>query len=356
MFKKIAEGNVFANTKNATSGSRTAPLADGKIICSYMTNSAQGINDFIPWVCYSEDGENWSAPVCPWEEIIGKKSVFGSIRRALNGKICFAGISTPITAPGEPFWSDEVGGMLANKLVYSISDDGYSFPPLTEVDLPYYASAENPGGMLVEEDGTIMILYSPYPTIEQKEPTEVRRMVIVRSEDGGKTFTPYIVGAEEGPCQYAEAWLVKLTNGTHFISTWQTAANAHPDRYLLSTDDANTFTEAMPLPFNGQSTSCEPAEGGKVYVIYNQRREEPQGVWLALGKPDESGFNLIANEPIWQADSATRNGTDGEFGNWTDFAFGEPHVSILPDGTLLATLWYESGDTKGVRYVKLAIE
>ncbi len=40
---------------------------------------------------------------------------------------------------------------------------------------------------------------------------------------------------------------------------------------------------------------------------------------------------------------------DGE--NW-----GEPHVKLLPDGTLIACLWYDSGEKKGIRYVKLAIE
>jgi hypothetical protein len=320
-----------------------------------MTNSSQGINDFIPWISYSDDGIQWSEPVCPWTEIINKRSVFGSVRRTLDGRICFAGISTPIKKAGEAFWSDEAGGMLENKLVYSLSCDGYSFSDLIEIDLPYYASAENPGGMLVEEDGTMRILYSPYPTIEKKEPTEVNRMVIVSSKDGGKSFIPQIIGEQPHPCQYAEAWLIKLTNGKYFVSTWQTATESGTDKYLLS-DDVSTFSPPISLPFNGQSTACEPWNDGKVFVIYNQRRQEPRGVWLAAGRPNEDGFNMIANEPIWLTETATKSNSSGSFENWTDFAFGEPHVTLLSDGNLLCTLWYESDGKSGVRYVKLSIE
>ena len=358
MFKIISEGDIFVANEKITraSGSRTAVLPDGRLICTFMSNKKSGINGFIPWVCYSDDGETWSEPKCLWDSVLGKKGVFGSVRPTLDGRICYAGSATPIAYEGQPFWSNEIGGMLENKLVYSISNDGYDFPELTEVDLPFYGSAEIPGGMLVDENGTISILYSPYRTIEQKADTEVNQMVIVRSEDNGKTWTPYVVGKDEKPCQYGEAWLVKLSDGTHFISTWQTAVKEGSDRYLLSKDGGKTFTKPIVLPFNGQSTSCTPYKDGKVFVIYNQRGLDPRGVWLALGKPDENDFNMIANEPIWIASRATRSNSSGEFDNWTDFAFGEPQMTILPDGKLLCCLWYDAGDKKGIRYVKLEIE
>ena len=50
MFRKIAEGDVFATTKsNANaSGPRTAILADGSLACAFMLNSKSGGNDFVP--------------------------------------------------------------------------------------------------------------------------------------------------------------------------------------------------------------------------------------------------------------------------------------------------------------------
>lgn len=354
MFKKICEGDVVASMRAA--GSRTAILPDGKLLCSFNVNSGHGSNDFVPWFTYSEDGENWSEPKIAFDGVVGKRSVFGSVRTTLDGRVCFAGSATVITGENDSFWSGEESGMLANKLVFSVSDDGYNFPPLTEVELPYPASAEIPGGMLIDRDGTMFMLYSPYPIIGSKVATKVNCMVLMRSDDGGKTFTHTIVGEDELPCQYGEAWVVRIANDTYFISAWQTAVKVGSDRYLISGDGAKTFSKPMILPFNGQSTASEAWEDGKVFVIYNLRTEQPAGVWLAAGKPDENGFNLIANEPVWLAKSTTSNNSKGEFSDWTSFTFGEPHVLLLPDGKLLCTLWYEESEKQGIRFVKLEIE
>ena len=355
MFSKISEGDVcFTYEKNRVFvGSRTAVLPDGRIACTFNAQTEIGSNDFEPMISYSEDGEKWSEPKHLFPEYIGKKSVYGSIRKTLDGRVCFCGVCTPISKAGESYWSDEIGGMLENRLIFSVSADGYDFPPFTEVPLPLYGSAENPGGMLIDKDGTMYILYSPYRAIEGKEDTDVCRMMLLKSTDGGKSFTYMPVGEADAPCQYGEAWLVRLYEDIYMISTWQTARKEGSDQYLLSFDGANSFSAPMLLPFDGQSTALEAIGDGKALIIYNQRGKSPVGVWLALVRPDKDGLHLCANECIWQAQQATSNQSSGEFNEWTDFAFGEPHVSLLPDGTLLACLWYDQGGKKGIRYVKL---
>ena len=358
MFKKIAEGDIYFEGKDGliSVGSRTAVLPDGKLIATFNTESKIGINDFAPMVSYSQDGIVWSEAKYLWPQYIGKKSVYGSVRKTLDGRVCFAGVCTPITEPGQPYWSDEVGGMLENKLIFSISEDGYTFPDFTEVDLPYYGSAENPGGMLVDRDGTIRIIYAPYKAIEGKEDTEVCQLVMVTSYDGGKTFTPSVFAKDAAPCQYGESWLVRLSENCHMVSTWQTAITHGSDRYFLSWDGAKTFDGPYIMPFDGQSTALEVLEDGKVFVVYNYRSVDPAGVYLALAQPDKDGFHMLANEPVWTSQRKTYNGTSGEFNEWTDFAFGEPHVTVMPDGTLLVCLWYDEGDKKGIRFVKLSMD
>lgn len=355
MFRKISEGDVFftAEENRTVIGPRMAVLPDGRIACTFHSRTKVGSNDFTPMIAYSDDGVTWSEAKYLWPELLGKKSVFGSIRNTLDGRICFCGSCTPITREGESFWSDEIGGMLENKLVFSVSDDGYTFPPFTEVDLPCYGSAEIPGGMFIDKDGTMYILYSPYRAIEMREDTDVCRMILMKSTDGGRTFTHMPVGEAEAPCQYGEAWLVRLTEKLHMISTWQTARIEGSDQYLLSDDGCRTFTAPRLLPFDGQTTALEALGDGSVLIIYNQRKKNPAGVRLALARPDINGLNLIADECIWQAAQKTAHESSGEFNEWTDFAFGEPHVVKLPDGTLLACLWYEQSGKKGIRCIRL---
>ena len=356
MFRKLAEGDVFTTTAEcATSGPRTAVLKDGGIVCTFMVNSRGGANDFVPMIAWSRDGVSWSKARPIWPELTGKESTFVSVRNTLDGRFCLCGVQWHIDHPGEAFWSDEVGGMKENRLVYSLCDDGLDFPLPRSVELPYYASAECPGGILVHADGTLDIIYSPYQTIEGKMRADTNCMVLLRSRDGGRTFQSQKFAAIDGPCLYAESWLVRLSDGRLFASTWQTMS-ADSNQYLLSGDDGASFSGPFPQPFRGQSTGICAGPDGTVYIAYNQRKEQPAGVWLALERPDESGPNLLANEPVWQARDITKGDSSGDFAQWTDFAFGEPHVTLLPDGTLLVVLWYQEGDTKGVRWVRLAQE
>jgi len=356
MFIKLSEGDVFATTDDcATSGPRTARLPDGRFICTFMINSKGGANDFVPMVSYSDDGINWDESRPVWPELKGEKSFFASVRPTHDGRVSIAGQIFDIAYPGEDFWSDEAGGMKENRVAFSVSDDGYSFPLPTEIDLPYYASAEQAGGMLVEADGTMTMIYSPYPTIEKRSEVDTCCMIKLTSTDGGATFEAKKFAVVPPPSTYAESWITRLCDGRLFVSTWQTAS-ADSNQFLISEDGGESFAGPFPQPFRGQSTGICPAADGGVYIAYNQRKESPIGVWLAHEYPTAGDAGIVENEPVWIAPTVTKNGTSGDFADWTDFSFGEPHVTQMPDGTLLVVLWYQDGDKKGVRYVHLKEE
>lgn len=359
MFEKIAEGDIYSesHTGKIVVGSRVAVLPDGKLIATYNIESALGINDFAPMASYSEDGGiTWSEGKYLWPQELDNTSVYGSIRATLDGRVCFGGICTNITEKGQSYWSDELGAMLENRICFAVSEDGYTFPDITKITLPYYGAAENPGGALVDRDGSIHIVYSPYAAIEGKEETKINQMVLLHSNDGGKTFTNTVFAEDAPPCQYAESWLVRLSDDLYMVGTWQNRAKKGTDRYFLSRDGMKSFTGPYICPFDGQSTALEPLGDGRVLMVYNYRSAEPAGVYLALARPDETGFNQIANELVWESKRKTSNNTSGEFDEWTDFAFGEPSATLLPDGTILVTLWYDEGEKKGIRYVKLRIK
>ena len=104
MFRKIAEGDVFATTKEnaCTSGPRCAVLADGSLACAFMINSKGGANDFVPMIAYSKDGVEWTEAKPVWPALEGKKSIFASLRGAGDGQVCLAGKAWEIACPPAP--------------------------------------------------------------------------------------------------------------------------------------------------------------------------------------------------------------------------------------------------------------
>ena len=358
MFKKISEGDIiyYGEGEKKPAGSRIVVLPDGKLACTFNVSEKPQSNSFHTLITYSEDGEKWSEPQFVWKELIGRKAHFTSIRNTMDGRVCIGGMLFPTYDTESNWWCNENCGILKNGLIFAISEDGYDFSDYIEVPLPYYESAENPGGAFVDKDGTIYIMYSPYRTIEAKEETNVNKLVAVKSVDHGKTWTPIVFGEVEGACQYGEGWLVRVSEEIHMAAAWQTATKTNADKYFLSFDGANTFKGPYDMPFNGQSMALETLGDGRVLIIYNLRNQDPSGVYIALAKPDKNGLNMIANECIWQAERKTRGESSGEFDEWTDFAFGEPHVKLLPDGSLIASLWYDNAEKTGIRYVKFVIE
>jgi len=358
MFSVISEGFVFKSDRTGPTacGPRTALLKDGTLVCTYMTQTCIGSNDFVPNVSYSSDGATWSAGKPIWPQHIGKKSSFVSVRPTPDGRLSLAGMCFEIAGPGEKFWSDEAKGMKENRLIWCVSEDGRHFPEPKAMDLPYYASAEQPGGLLVRKSGEMVMIYASYPTIEKRAPVITNHLVMLSSKDGGKSFTPGILGRAEGSdATFAESWITELGNGTLIAGSWLLDNKQNPDVYFISVDGGKTFAGPKPMGFQGQTTSLTPYGVDKVLVPYNQRKQGTIGVWLALTRPDANSFNLEVNTPVWEAKLATRSNTSGDFSEWTDYSFGEPQVTVMPDGTLLLVLWCDQPDGKGIRYVRLGV-
>ncbi|OGG46203.1 MAG: hypothetical protein A3F84_15100 [Candidatus Handelsmanbacteria bacterium RIFCSPLOWO2_12_FULL_64_10] len=51
--------------------------------------------------------------------------------------------------------------------------------------------------------------------------------------------------------------------------------------------------------------------------------------------------------------AATQRDTSGGHTEWQDFAFGEPSVTPLPDGSLLVVFWCIQPAGRGIGYVRL---
>ena len=344
MYKILDVGEVTSlGEGREVSGVRAALLKDGRYVTVINTTSGSVNNDFIPLVAYSDDGIRYGACAPLFPEYIGKKSIYVSVRSTADGGVSICGFAIDIDKADEKWWDDLHSAIKENQLVYTVSDDGYHFPPLSFLPLPYYGAAEIPGGMQVDADGTMTIVYAPYSAIEAKEETDTNCLVRMISHDGGKNWESSKIARAEGKSLYAETWIATLPDGARFISTWQTASEEAPDQYLYAKDGV-TFGDVIPLPFKGQSTSLLALKDGRVLIPYNQRKEAPIGVWMAVTRPDENGLNMTENAPVWEADSANKTGNDAGFSGWTTFSFGEPQVIERPDGTFLLILWFSKDD------------
>lgn len=364
-FETISEGFVTKRQPNTptaiAAGPRCAVTKDGEVVCTFMVQSKLGINDFKPMVARSKDGgKTWSEPRFLWPQLQEKYSIFGAISRAPNGDFFFYGTWYPIDTPGESFWSDATQGLKQNELIWAKSTDGgqtWSAPKTFPMPIP--GAAEAPGPMTITRKGRWVCCYAPYNTFDPKLIVDRNQIVAVRSDDQGKTWKHNsMIRFESKYSTGAEAWVIELADGKLLGTTWhmnQQDKSDHPNAYAISLDGGDTWKPYRSTGIMGQSTALTALPDGRALFIYNQRKHGEPGVWMAVAKPTEKDFGVESNQIVWSAQTKTQCGSSGDHSAWTDFSFGEPSATLLPDKTLFVALWCVQPSGQGIRYAKLKI-
>ncbi len=362
-FETISEGWVTQRQPGTptaiAAGPRCAVTNEGDVVCSFMVQSKLGINDFKPMLARSRDGgQTWSEGQLLWPHLQDRYSIFGSISRAPDGGLFYFGSRYPIETPGETFWSDATQGLKANELIWSRStDSGRTWVEPEVIPMPIPGAAEAPGALTAMRSGRMICCYAPYNTFDPQLVVDRNQIVALRSDDQGKTWQyNAMIRFDSEHSTGAEAWVIELADGRLLGTTWhlnQQDGSDHPNAYAISLDSGDTWQPTRSTGIMGQSTSLTALPDGRALFIYNQRKHDEPGVWVAVVRPTERDFGVESNEIAWRAQTRTQGGSSGEHTAWTDFSFGEPAVVLLPDNTLLMVLWCVQPAGQGIRYARL---
>jgi hypothetical protein len=365
-FTILEEGMIARQPEQgpaAVAGCSRCVVTDaGELVCTFAVQEVLGKNDFKQVVVRSADGgKTWSAPAFIWPHWHNRCSLTGSISRTAGGELILFGIRIPVDAPGESFWSEATQGIKQNTLFRASSTDhGHTWTEPAAIPLPFPGSAEAPGALCVTRDGTWIGCYSPYNTFDPSVRVDRNRVVCIRSTDRGDTWTGGDMLRFDNPeATAAEAWVVELSDGRLLGTCWHIPPHGRPDcpnAYALSLDGGRTWTPTRSTGTHGQSTGLAALPGGRALFVYNQRKHGDPGVHLAVARPTPDDFGIELDEPVWRAATPTQSHASGDHENWRDYAFGEPSVTPLPDGTLLVTFWKIQPSERGIGYVKVALE
>jgi hypothetical protein len=333
---------------------------DGDLVCTYGIRSKMAANETVPVITRSRDGGlSWEKPAPMWPHLQGKLDIYGSVSRSPEGDLYFYGAITLMDKPGDSVHQAENEGMKPNEIFWAKSpDSGRTWTEPTRIKLPIPGAAEAPGAMCITRQGRWLVCYSPYSTFDPKLVVDRNQVVAMRSDDQGKSWqhTSMLCFPQTDSCA-AEAWVIELADGRLLGTGWhvnvQKGGRDYSNAYALSLDGGVTWKPTQEAGILGQSTALAPLPDGRALFIYNQRKHGEVGVWLALITPTLASFGIQANQPVWRAEKIAQKGNSGDFTSWEDFAFGEPSITPLPDGTFFVTLWCVQPSGQGIRYLKL---
>ncbi len=339
-------------------GARCAPGANGRVLCSFVTQSQMGSNDFVPHLIGSDDaGRTWRDARPIWPDLAGEFSILVSLSRSPGGELLLFGSRCPIEAAGESFWSDQTQGLKANELVWSHSADaGRTWLPPRVIAMPLPGAAEAPGPMCAAGDGRWLCCYCPYPTFDPQLRVDRSKVIVLVSDDRGSTWQhAAMLSFGQPQSGGADARIIELADGRLLGAAWQydlEDAAEYPIAYAI-TDDPLNWPATQATDIMGQAQSWALLADGRLLIAYTQRKGEDAGICLAQVQLQGDQLRTQRRDVIWRADSARQGDSAEVHSKWTDFAFGGPSLTVLDDAMLLVTYWVHQHDGRGVRYLRL---
>ncbi|NUQ64817.1 MAG: exo-alpha-sialidase [Pirellulales bacterium] len=357
----VAQVSASERSDSIAIGSRVVVLPNGELLCSFMRSAKTATNDFTPVLHRSCDlGRTWTDEGPVWPHLRDRWSLFVSISRDAAGRLFLYGARSAIDVPGESNWSDATQGLKANELIWSRATDlGRTWEEPAVIPMPIAGSAETPGPLLVTRSGRWLAPYSPYNTFDPQLTVDRSQVVVLWSDDEGRTWRhTSMLRFADPQTSAAEAWIVELSDGRLLATCWHIADRGGelPNAFGISRDGGETWSPTRSTSILGQTTALAPWTEGRALFLYNQRKHGEPGVWLAVVRPTDDDFGIEHNAIVWKAQTRTRSASSGDLSDWSDFSFGEPSAALLPDGTWLVTLWCIQPSGTGIRYLRLRIE
>ena len=342
--------------------SRVVVTDEGELVCTYVLRSGAGKPDYTPHQSRSYDGgQTWTAEGPVWPGLVGRASISVALSRTRGGDLLLYGTSTRVDDGDETWWDGGRQALKQNDLIWARSSDaGGTWPEPDIIPMPIPSAAEAPGPMTLTRGGRLVAVYAPYNTFDPSVAVDRNQIVLVKSDDDGRTWShTSMLRFDDPEGGGAESWIVELADRRLVGTAWNMSlatGRDEPIPFGLSSDGGDTWTTTRSTGIRGQATSLAPLPDGRLLLVYNQREQPDAGVWLAVAAPSDHDFGVQRIGPAWMAEQATRNTEDSGHDAWTDFSFGEPSVTLLPDGDVMVTLWCAQPSGTGIRYVRLAGE
>jgi hypothetical protein len=345
----------------------------GKLLCSYIRQSELAANDCFTALAGSNDGHEWVDQGPLWPELLARHSFCCNLNRDADGDLYLFGCRTRIDVPGETTWDANRHAIKQNDLVWarSTDQDGRSWTQPRPFPLGLAGAAETPAPMCVSvSHNTWVAPYAPYNTFDPAVIVDRGHLAGMLSEDRGRTWNHRtIIRFDEPDSGAAEAWVVELADGRLLATTWHVDLRPvsekarYPNKYAISSDGGRSWSPARSTGICGQTTALAPLPDGRVLFVYVDRTARAPTIAAALVNPTADDFGVAWQKILWDGVGA-RDGTNAgggaaasgaDLGNWTAYRFGEPSLTLLPDGSFMLFYWYMDDVSSGIRYARLRL-
>ena len=168
--------------------------------------------------------------------------------------------------------------------IWFSSDEGRSWSEPRLIPLP----GIEPDRVLELKDGTLIT----GATVVQRD-TQKEAMVMMRSTDGGLTWSDLSIVAKDKVQNYTEGAFLVLSNGLLACVMRNENHNGYPSFVTFSTDQGRSWSSTRPLPFSGDRPYAKELSEGRVLITYRNRCGN-RGTHGWIGDLTRAGYRIGA--------------------------------------------------------------
>ncbi|MEO1994446.1 MAG: sialidase family protein, partial [Planctomycetaceae bacterium] len=248
-------------------------------------------------------------------------------------------------------------GERPTRVVFCESQDaGRTWSVPRDVPLPVDCPLEVSHALLSLPCGRLLA-----PAATLPGPDRLGEQVLVGvTDDGGSTWNHAVVFEDpRGQLGFFEQKLAALGPKRVLATAWTVTLGDYADRpnsYSISEDGGLSWSAPRSTGIQGQTLTPIPLGEDRLIVLYN-RRHGDQGIVMCLVTVTDDGWQVHAEQVLYDARSNYQRGADVESGidELNAFAFGFPTAVALLDGAFLATHWCVERGVCGIRWTRLRV-
>jgi hypothetical protein len=349
-------------------------LHDGTIITGFQNGPGKNAATSTIGLARSADGgRSWTPLEFPFE--MRFEGVPGSLGcaelvEATPGRLLLFATWWDRTDPERPLFDPVTEGILhSRQLVAESTDGGDSWSRWRDVPTGGLRGCSLTGPVVRWDDGTIGVPFESFRLFDDPDPRH-HAAWLVTSRDGGRTFSPPILVAED-PRHVVYYWDQRLCAGTEpgsFTALfWSHDLVARQDltvhvRRGRIGDEAVVGDPPVALPIPGQIAAPVDLGNGRLLAfVVDRGRPGTMTLWSSAdgGRSWPEASRLVVYLHDERAAVSGMGGPIDFAEYWEDmgkWSFGHPVVRRLPDGRLLAAWYAGTPDRMSIHWARIAIE
>ena len=342
----LEEKNIYENPKPEVRSRQAffpglAVLPDNEIICLFKIGEAfEAANVRCHVTCSKDNGKTWKLQGQLYDqEAMGWSYQFSDCYKPTllkDGTLLAIGYGFTIKDPEIGVSGTEVFNSAKNVISFS-ADKGKTWTNPATIDLRTKHALELSGPAIQLSSGRLLAAGPPF-TIEKSG----QQGWIIASEDNGKTWK-HISSYFETPLGTVAPWetrICEMQPGRVVAIIWafDTAKEKHlPNHIAVSHDYGDTWSEPIDTGIMAQASNLMWLEKDKLLTIHAHRAGEV-GLYARLVDFSDDQWDIEAEQCLWTKAISQDTGksiTD----QFSALKFGQPSLTRLADGEILATFW-----------------